>query len=1416
MVCAQESHLKVHLDFANASGTTVSDTETESGVTAKIVNAAKFDRIGDYGIVNLGNGTGYVDLTRKTGTIVRNLEDFTLSLYYRVDASASLSGAGYFLWAFSQMQSNGSDSGPYSAYRLNVQRMATSAGGFANEVGMEAGSEAQKGRWTHFLYRQHGTLGQVYLNGRLVLSNSGMPVLKEAFKSVPAYCWLGRAPFSGDSYLKQTLLYDFRLYDAAISDTELQRLAAVADDLEAVYRYGTPGDATALKDKLTEAKAFLAEALTGYADGAVGLLRDEVNLSELEVARGRASQTLLDLRLKNLTEALATAHKTSGFTMATPTSFVAEGHGFRHPGGMVTEEDFVRARKALADGDTRITRAYQILCDNPYSQSDCLTWPVWEIIRGGGSGQNYINAARGAAIAYQNALRWKLSGDDAFAANGVRALMNWARNNRWVGGDTNKSLAAGLYGYGFAQAAEILREYEGWSRDDFEEFKRYMLVTWYPTALDFLRRRHDTWANFRYNVGERPGHYWSNWGLCNALCLMSIGILCDDVHIYNQGVSFYKYDHVGTFKPDRTGLSQILNDGCNEFIGNLVPVMMPDDRGPLGYLGQMQESGRDQGHALMALGLAVDICQTGLSQGDDLYAYMNDRIAAGAEFLAASNFGGVDAATLPWKNYNYADCRGTMGAGWLMTGVNTGGSGEYRPYWDRLIGYYEGQRGVKLQYAEKASAAICPDGGGGNYSQNSGGYDHLGYSTLTHWRPMISPDNAITPLTGDIIYKGVTYKNQTNLGGLKYTYRVEPSRAIPADGAEITLIPQLPDGTDDTGLWQWESGETTRQITVYADRSHIYRVRYTAANGTTSEQSFAIAVAGDAVPDVCTTEITVDGTIYPETEHTVLYGQSVILYMSNSSGWTDDYRWSTGATGSSVIVIPNLTEDRTFTCQYINQGGYVNEAHFRLHVIPARPFVGLGGSLSDGDTSIQAFGGAQVTLGLSLPESAMPEEVTWNDGSHGRSLVVTVPEGLPGGEQLHYTATYLGQSYEFTIITKETDFSYYSLLSSEQGYTRIDSESQLAEAIAGGDYIILASDDADLLVELRANAPMNGNHALFYQTPATPLTNLGTVFTLEQFDGGYTIRNIDYDGLLLQTEMNAAWNIRTHDQPYNISWARFLLTNTDGSWTLENGTYNGNWLGLWTPANGYQDGEEMACNKQDSEVAHFQLFAIPRARFHTDYINSLLSLHGSQQPLDITPLIANPAFEGNSWALWTVAGTWGNQRFNGAAEVWHSTGFSMQQTLSGLPAGIYNVVCQMVNGEGKNTGYLFATASGKTEKAVVTQSCATSTFDAERDKMRADANYAKLSVNAVVDETGILTFGIKEPTNGTTWLVFDNFRLAYDGPVLDGISQLMVTDKSSDGNWYDLSGRRIPQSSIINNTLRKGIYIIGGKKIVVQ
>jgi hypothetical protein len=72
------------------------------------------------------------------------------------------------------------------------------------------------------------------------------------------------------------------------------------------------------------------------------------------------------------------------------------------------------------------------------------------IIRGGSSGQNYLNAARGATMAYQNALRWKIEGTKANANAAVRILMAWARDCKLVSGDSNWALAAGLYGYQFA------------------------------------------------------------------------------------------------------------------------------------------------------------------------------------------------------------------------------------------------------------------------------------------------------------------------------------------------------------------------------------------------------------------------------------------------------------------------------------------------------------------------------------------------------------------------------------------------------------------------------------------------------------------------------------------------------------------------------------------------------------------------------------------------------------------------------------------------------------------------------------------------------------------------------------------------------------------------------------------------------
>ena len=131
--------------------------------------------------------------------------------------------------------------------------------------------------------------------------------------------------------------------------------------------------------------------------------------------------------------------------------------GFCHPGGLHTQADFDRVKKQLANGNRKVTEAYNILKNAAYAQPTVQTSPVETIVRGG-SGENYINAARGATMAYQNALRWKIEGNESCAKAAVRILMSWANVTKYISGTSDQCLAVGLYGYQFAQAAELMRD----------------------------------------------------------------------------------------------------------------------------------------------------------------------------------------------------------------------------------------------------------------------------------------------------------------------------------------------------------------------------------------------------------------------------------------------------------------------------------------------------------------------------------------------------------------------------------------------------------------------------------------------------------------------------------------------------------------------------------------------------------------------------------------------------------------------------------------------------------------------------------------------------------------------------------------------------------------------------------------------
>ena len=72
----------------------------------------------------------------------------------------------------------------------------------------------------------------------------------------------------------------------------------------------------------------------------------------------------------------------------------------------------------------------------------------------------------------------------------------------------------------------------------------------------------------------------------------------------------------------------------------------------------------------------------------------------------------------------------------------------------------------------------------------------------------------------------------------------------------------------------------------------------------------------------------------------------------------------------------------------------------------------------------------------------------------------------------------------------------------------------------------------------------------------------------------------------------------------------------------------------------------------------------------------------------------------------------------------------------------------------------------------------------------------------------MLTFGIREPSANTTWLVWDNFKLTYRGNTGTAISEIENSKSAADNQYYDLQGRRL------NAMPQKGVYILNGKKYV--
>lgn len=385
------------------------------------------------------------------------------------------------------------------------------------------------------------------------------------------------------------------------------------------------------------------------------------------------------------------------------------GQAFTHPGCLSQQADFTRMKSNVQAGRHPWIDSWNILTNNYHAQTNYVPSPVPILQRGNGGGaclvnDTYPNAMNDAAAVYQLALRWEITGDNNYANAATNILNQWTSVCTNLCGDPNISLLP-LYGYQFSCGAEIMRSYTNWQTSDLARCQGWMTNLWYPLCNSFLTDHQGTCNTY----------VWANWDLCNMACMLSIGVLCDNRTIYTQAINYYK-----------TGVG---NGAANQVDYYLHP----------GYMGQCEESGRDQGHCTLDPILLGVFCEIAWNQGDDMYGYNTNCLLAISEYVCKYNVQ-PPVSTVPYADF--CDCTYD-----IQDVISSSSRGTVRPGYDLIYNHYVNRKGLSAPYTAQMARQQRPEGGGGNYGSISGGFDQLGFTTLTHTLSPIA-SNAVPAPSG--------------------------------------------------------------------------------------------------------------------------------------------------------------------------------------------------------------------------------------------------------------------------------------------------------------------------------------------------------------------------------------------------------------------------------------------------------------------------------------------------------------------------------------------------------------------------------------------------------------------------------------------------------------------------------------------
>ncbi len=644
----------------------------------------------------------------------------------------------------------------------------------------------------------------------------------------------------------------------------------------------------------------------------------------------------------------------------------SSGSRFKHPGLLHTQEGFEKMWDNVQNNVSPNKETWDALWWDTFSNPNWWPRPLEGVTRGGG--RDSINQLRiDVKRAYQNALIWKINGDEAHGEAACRIINAWSANMKWLGGNADRFLAAGLQGYELANIGEMMRDHPNFDTEGLQEL---LLNVFYPMNDDFMIRHNDAYI----------GNYWANWELANLASMISIGVFCDREDIYERALDYFK-----------TG------KGNGSFY-HAMPYAFEEDGG----LVQWQESVRDQGHTTLGIVLAGVIMETAWNQGDNLYDMSDSRFKKAVEYSIRFNSLGV--RDIPTTGYEYRQGKNGKPV-WYNGTIDYQIS--WRPIYYQMYNHYVNRKGLSMPNMDqmiKNTQGTYIEGAPGN------SLDELGWYSLTY----ANLDTRIEdePVEGDLT-DGV-YRIMSAASGKSLVVNDEGNLASAAKGTrkdEWWLIKNKGDG--EYTLTNMVTGKRMQLNSTGDASNHNGYYSYGTQIGTgdavnSLTQSFAFLAENDGsfriVPSLNYLVLALDGNSTADDAKVLQWRNDAVGAYWNSSNPAQ--RWTVEKATEKAAEFTFDDEESGFSTDYASlQGDYVLQRH------------GTGKALSldgkEGFQTVVTTTGKSVLAGES--EFTVSADILPKSGNENW-IFYTAPDKA---DQEQGKATYFGVKEKDGVVTAE-------------------------------------------------------------------------------------------------------------------------------------------------------------------------------------------------------------------------------------------------------------------------------------------------------------------------------------------------------------------------------------------------------------